>query len=178
MRSMLFRATVLASCPLLAFGQPASGFDVAVVKINPISRGMDRTVVPGSLIMTDVSLGYCLRWAYNIRDYQIIGPEWLRFDVRYDIAAKSGSAAPEDQLRLMQRQLLADRFKLVLHREKRDLPVYALTVAKGGIRMHRSAAEGEEKINSAGPYAYAAEHVSIARLLLFLAPSRRIPSGC
>jgi uncharacterized protein (TIGR03435 family) len=155
-----------------AYGQALpQGFDVAVIKTSPTgSGGMRRDVSPGGLTMNNVSLGYCIRWAYNVEDYEIIGPDWTRFEIRYFIAAKAGGPVPEDQLKLMLQQLLAERFKLTLHREKRDLPAYALVVAKGGIRMHRSASEGESTFKPAGPYAYAAKNIPIPRLLQFLAP--------
>jgi uncharacterized protein (TIGR03435 family) len=155
-----------------SYGQALpQGFEVAVIKVNPTaSGGMRHAVSPGGLTMTNVSLGYCIRWAYNVQDYEIIAPDWTRFEIRYFIAAKAGEPVPEDQLKLMLQQLLAERFKLTLHHEKRELPAYALVLAKGGIRMHRSASEGESTFKPAGPYAYAAKNIPITRLLQFLGP--------
>jgi len=59
------------------------------------------------------------------------GPAWIR-SARYDIEAKAESAPPPDQLMLMLQSLLEDRFKLAVHRETKELPVYFLSVAKGG----------------------------------------------
>jgi uncharacterized protein (TIGR03435 family) len=53
----------------------------------------------------------------------------------YDILAKAAGPVPVRELRLMLQQLLADRFKLTLHRETKEMPVYELTVAKGGPKL-------------------------------------------
>src|SRR3954454_8399985 len=56
---------------------------------------------PGNLTMRNVSLMSCIRWAFNVHDFQIQGgPGWRESD-RYDIQAKPPSASTEDQLRVM-----------------------------------------------------------------------------
>ncbi|HTS62609.1 MAG TPA: TIGR03435 family protein [Candidatus Acidoferrales bacterium] len=84
--------------------------------------------------------------AYQIKKHQIVGPDWLSTE-RYDIQAKVPSGlAPEvirDKIREMLQSLLEDRFKLKYHKETRDLPVYALTVAKSGSRLKESPADPE-----------------------------------
>ncbi len=72
--------------------------------------------------------------AYHLTAYQLSGgPGWLDSD-RFDLEAKaSDSSANESQLRLMLQTMLAERFKLVLHRGTRQMPVYALVVSKGGL---------------------------------------------
>jgi len=63
------------------------------------------------------------------------GPTWVRFD-RYEIVAKTeGSPTPEMMRGPMLQALLEDRFKLKLHRETRDVPVYAMTVLKSGLKV-------------------------------------------
>jgi uncharacterized protein (TIGR03435 family) len=72
--------------------------------------------------------------AYAIQVKQIVGgPKWLSED-RYDISGIPDVAGVPSlvQIREMYRKLLAERFHLVLHREVREMPIYALTVAKGG----------------------------------------------
>ena len=83
----------------------------------------------------------CIQWAYEISQGQIQGPDSLTH-VHYDITAKTAPDATEKQMRLMMRTLLADRFKLAFHIEKKELPVYSLVVAKGGVKMHPSAPGG------------------------------------
>jgi len=73
--------------------------------------------------------------AYNVKDFQIIGPDWLASE-HFDITAKRPEGVEgEKALRGMMASLLEDRFKLVMHRETRDLPAYALVVGKGGLKM-------------------------------------------
>jgi uncharacterized protein (TIGR03435 family) len=74
--------------------------------------------------------------AYDMPYYRIFGgPSWLESEY-YDLEAKAGSPVDRGQLRLMLRGLLADRFKLTLHRETKELRAYVLTVAKNGPKLH------------------------------------------
>jgi uncharacterized protein (TIGR03435 family) len=76
-----------------------------------------------------------VEWAYGVRDFQVAGaPEWLTRQ-SFEILATVEHPASEDQLRQMVRRLLADRFKLKLHHETRDIPVYALVVGKSGPKL-------------------------------------------
>jgi uncharacterized protein (TIGR03435 family) len=133
-----------------AVGQPV--FEVASVRASAGGKGEGSRreniqASPGSLNMRNVSLKSAIRWAYHVMDYQISGPDWLGFE-RFDIAAKAASPVPEDQLRLMLQPLLAERFKLTLHRETKELPAYLLVVAKGGIKFHESqTTDGEPVVN-------------------------------
>jgi uncharacterized protein (TIGR03435 family) len=104
-------------------------------------------VLPGSLNMRNVSLSSCVRWAYRVNEFQISGPGWLASE-RFDIVAKAGGPATGDQMRLMLQALLADRFKLALHRETKTLPAYVLVVAKNGPKLHQSEGEGESSMDS------------------------------
>ena len=65
--------------------------------------------------MRNVTLKAAIRWAYHVFNFQVSGPDWIGYE-RYDIVAKAAGPVPEDQLRLMAQALLADRFKLTLHR--------------------------------------------------------------
>jgi len=77
--------------------------------------------------------------AYHGYDFQIAKtPGWIDTE-NYDIAAKAGSEATAEQIQQMVQALLADRFKLALHRESRELPVYALFVGKSGSKLHEAA---------------------------------------
>ena len=89
-----------------------------------------------------------IRFAYNLRPYQIEGgPAWLEQD-RYSISAKSESPADKDQLRLMLRGLLADRFKLSFHRETKELAGYAVVVGSGGPILRNSSGGDPENRHS------------------------------
>ncbi len=84
--------------------------------------------------------------AYHVRDFQVkISPGIAKDDVldrTYDIVARApGAAAPPiEDVRIMLQNLLAARFHLVVRREPADMPVYALTVARGGAKLAPSAA--------------------------------------
>ena len=75
--------------------------------------------------------------AYRVNDYQVLGPDWLPAE-NFDIAAKLPDGATRGQLPEMIQSLLAERFKLVLHRDTKEFPVYALTVAKNGPKLKES----------------------------------------
>src|SRR5262249_43342619 len=85
------------------------------------------------------------RWAYHVNDYQVSGPDMINRD-RYDVVAKAPAAASEDQLRAMLQTLLADRFKLALHRQNKELSGYVLLVGKGGPKFQESTTQGESQI--------------------------------
>lgn len=110
-------------------------FEVASVKPN--TSGDGRVLVMqqpgGRLNLVNVTLRLMIRNAYRVQDFQIVGgPDWLD-SARFDVVAKaeSGNPSPE-QLQLMSRALLADRFKLVVRPEKREMPIYALVPARDG----------------------------------------------
>jgi uncharacterized protein (TIGR03435 family) len=98
-----------------------------------------------------------IRNAYGVQSFEIVGgPAWLAVD-RYDIVAKAPENAQPEQIRQMVRTLMADRFKLVLHRETRELPIYALVLARPdgrlGPQLKPSSTNCEEvarTLNSAG----------------------------
>ena len=118
-------------------------FEVASVKPNSTldpNVSINRTA-GGGLDAVNASVRMLITFAYRIRDQQLIGgPGWLDAD-RYDIHAKppAGETATDffnttaaERLRLRTRALLADRFKLRLRSETREMPVYVLMVAKNG----------------------------------------------
>jgi uncharacterized protein (TIGR03435 family) len=75
-----------------------------------------------------------LTTAYGVKGYQISGPSWLDSE-RFDIVAKIAKGATKEQFQLMFQNLLAERFKLTLHRDTKELPMYALVVGKGGPKL-------------------------------------------
>ena len=84
--------------------------------------------------MRNVPLRYCLEWAYSLDDYQIVGPDWIKNDERYDIAANAPGPASDEQMKPMLQALLTERFRIKQHRETRELPVYVLVPGKGRLR--------------------------------------------
>jgi len=130
-----------AALTAFAIAASAQSFDVASVKLTTSIRpgyGNEHIVArPGNLTMSNVRLRAMIKWAYDVKDYQISGPSWLGLPgwlggdlARYEVLAKAPAETPVATLRLMLQKLLADRFKLALHRETREVPAYALTVTK------------------------------------------------
>jgi uncharacterized protein (TIGR03435 family) len=93
--------------------------------------------------MTNMPLGALLLVAYDVTVRQLSGaPDAI--SEKYDIAAKAEHSVSRDEMLRMIQALLAERFRLVLQRESREVPVYALTVAPGGPKLRRSSAlDGE-----------------------------------
>lgn len=121
-------------------------FEVASVKPSaPITggpflvggRGGPGTADPGRITYTNYALRNVIMAAYEVKPYQVNGPAWLDTE-RFDIVAKVPEGATKEQVKLMWQSLLADRFKLTLHHETKDLPMYELTVGKNGPRMKPS----------------------------------------
>jgi uncharacterized protein (TIGR03435 family) len=158
----------------IAFAQqePRPSFEVASVKPTPTARsGFDfgsyyRTLPGGRFSAENVSLGMLVMKAYSVDSNQIEGGDSLRFGGdRYDIeaeaddqdprfkAAEAAGPAAKGALRdLVLQSLLADRFKLAVHRETKDTSGYALVVAKGGpkLRQATEARSGDGSISVAG----------------------------
>jgi len=117
-------------------GAATPTFEVASVKPNTSGDlGMGIQAAPGGLRARNVTVRLLVRTAYRIQESQLTGgPDWLDAD-RFDIVAKAESNMSGDQLSLMLRALLADRFKLIVHTERREHPVYALVVARSDGRL-------------------------------------------
>jgi uncharacterized protein (TIGR03435 family) len=111
-------------------------FDVASIKPAP-PGGSEigyRFEPGGRTVVSHFSLGSLMLVGWHILPFQIVGgPTWL-YSERYDIEAKAAGNPDSDQSRAMLQSLLAERFHLVLHRETRELPMYALVTAKKGAR--------------------------------------------
>jgi uncharacterized protein (TIGR03435 family) len=128
----------LAVLSTLAIG--AEEFEVASVKLaQPGKQGVWST---GDRVrMLNLTLHELIATAYDVKDYQVSGPPWISAD-RFDIIAKISPDVAKlawnqefEHVRAMTQTLLADRFKLELHRDSKELPVYALVPAKGGAKL-------------------------------------------
>lgn len=136
---------------------PAPEFAVASVKPNPQgnagAEGSERekiTLSPVGVSMRNITLRSCLIWAYDMRDSQISGPAWLASE-HFDIVANASGPVSPDRLRPMMQKLLTDRFKLELHRESKDVPVYAMTLApKKTSKLQPATGEDSSMIPSGG----------------------------
>lgn len=90
---------------------------------------------PDRFVRPNVTAAQLIEYAYEVRGFQVIGgPGWLRSD-RFEVSAKAERAAPDAQIRLMVRRLLADRFGLVARTETREMGTYALVMARPDGRL-------------------------------------------
>jgi uncharacterized protein (TIGR03435 family) len=139
--------TERALCVLLAMSvcciaQIPKEFEVASVK--PQAPGDTRGSIgpsPGAFIANGVPLKLLIEIAYRVKDFQISGgPDWIGID-HYDVSAKApaGFIPTGQQMQPMLQALLADRFRLKLHRETRELPAFALVVGRSGPKLTASA---------------------------------------
>jgi uncharacterized protein (TIGR03435 family) len=142
MRRLMLVLTVVASVAVMAAQERAPTFEVATVKRNTSSPGnsLMRRLPGGRLTATNMPVRPMITFAYELAQYQLVGgPSWISTDA-FDIIAKmEGDPAPvapgtgtPDPMRLALRDLLADRFKLKVHRETRQMDIYALVMAKPG----------------------------------------------
>jgi len=133
---------------------PSTVFEAASIKPQaPSSDGSIRTMVQfppnGRLTAAGATVKTLICVAYGLSDFQVLGgPNWIEED-RYDVLATPGSAL-EEQLqkmksddntqakRQMLQALLADRFKLILHHDTKELPIYGLVVAKSGSKLQET----------------------------------------
>jgi uncharacterized protein (TIGR03435 family) len=153
---MKFTAFVLAAATLAAAGvsaqSPSPAFEVASIKRNASgSLNANAARVAGDRYRAEnVSLISLLRVAYAVQEFQIAGhPDWANVD-RFDIDAKMDAGANARDWPLMLQRLLADRFKLAVHRESREGPIYMLVVGSNGPRL--TAADPSKRLNPGGDF--------------------------
>jgi uncharacterized protein (TIGR03435 family) len=134
----------------VVWAQTPMSFDVATIKPSDPNTGHASLMMGSDKFETEnQTLKAILKFAYNLNmggDQQISGgPAWVG-SAKFDITAKEDAETaaalhkmpPDervDKVRLMVQGLLAERFKLKVHHEMKDLPVYAMTVAKSGVKM-------------------------------------------
>ena len=117
---------------------PADGaFDVASIKPAAAGvRGYSIQPLHDRLSARNVTLKHLVSEAYHVYEFQISGgPKWIDSD-RFDVEAKASIGSPtRRQLREMLRKLLTDRFALTVRQETKEMPVYAIEVEKGGVKI-------------------------------------------
>jgi uncharacterized protein (TIGR03435 family) len=138
LRSLAVAGFLLSGCN--AFGQtsPRPEFEVASIKLNKSADGRIMVMPAGGRsTATNIPLQFLIENAYRIKDFQLSGaPSWLLSE-RYDIEAKAEGTPGYDAMLPMLQKLLEDRLQLKFHRETKELPIYALVVAKTG-KIHAS----------------------------------------
>jgi uncharacterized protein (TIGR03435 family) len=137
---------------LVAFGQsPAAQVSFEVASVKPaaappsgrggfIVRGGPGSSDPVLATFANIDLFSLVAMAYGVRRHQVSAPDWLK-TARFDITARVPAQTTEEQYRLMLQDLLAERFRLTLHHDQKELQVYELVVAKDGPRLEESKIE-------------------------------------
>ena len=138
-----FQILAILLCVPVFSQTPPKRLEFEVASIKPSSQPDGQVSVgvhiDGAQVRcTYLSLKDYIRMAYQVKDYQISGPDWLASE-RFDISAKLPAGAASDQVRDMIKTLLLDRFGLTMHRDSKEFPVYALVIAKGGPKLKESA---------------------------------------
>ena len=125
--------------PMAADASPT--FEVATIKpTKPGTQGKLMTVRGRAFTTINTSLSDLVTFAYDVHPRQIAGgPAWLEAE-KYDLTAQpEGDGQPNlKQLKTMVQKLVADRFKLSFHRDKKELSVYAIVVTKTGSKLTKS----------------------------------------
>jgi uncharacterized protein (TIGR03435 family) len=126
----------------VAIGQASSAapsFDVSSVKPSGHEVGPDYnnqlTYSPNGITARNVTLKRLVAEAYQLQLNQVLGPGWLGQN-EYDVDARTAEAVTREQMALMLRSLLAERFHLKTHSETREMHVYELAIGKSGPKIH------------------------------------------
>jgi uncharacterized protein (TIGR03435 family) len=127
----------------------ASVRKVALNERGGYTRGGPGTTSPSEINYVNLRLETLIEIAYDLKEYQLLGPDWLRSadSEPFVINATIRPGATKEQVNQMLRNLLAERFKLTVHRETRDLPVYELVLVKRGPKLKESLKQGAGKEN-------------------------------
>jgi uncharacterized protein (TIGR03435 family) len=169
-RSSIFRTLLLAGAGA-AWGQaPEPTFEVAAIRPVNFAQAVAKGSLIGVAIDPDrvrigaMPLFKLIQTAYNIKNYQLVGPAWLLDPetpadlIDFDIDAKLPAGATADQVPLMLQSLLRDRFKLSVHRGSTQLDTYALLVGKDGPKFKaKQAVDGP-----ANPFASQSKVLTVA----------------
>lgn len=146
--SRLFLATAVAAVvPVLAVAQAKPQrlqYEAASIRSTPVLEAGVKLGVhaDGAQVRFDfLSLRDLTRIAWQVKDYQVTGPDWIASE-RYTVIAKVPEGRfTEDQRREMLQNLLIDRFNLKYHKEKKEFAVYALEQGKNGVKMTETPAD-------------------------------------
>ena len=131
----------------------APAFEVASVKAvepRPANFRGGMSVAGARVDIRRMSLAELIRTAYEVKAYRVSGPSWIGM-VRFDIVAKIPEGSTKDRVPVMLKALLAERFKLRVHRENREYPIYALIVGKNGPKLSAAAPDPDHPTDSSAP---------------------------
>jgi uncharacterized protein (TIGR03435 family) len=182
MRKLISGTCLGLAVAVLGCGQT---FEVASFKVLPPANNGERrsaTIIeptPGNLTMRNVGMGELIMWAYKVGRAQVSNPQVaMAVTDRFDITAKAAGPAKSDELRVMLQALLAERLKLVTHRETKEISAYVLVEAKGGHKMKASdAADGRGvlPVQQPGKMALTGQSATLDQLTMFLSGPLNTP---
>jgi uncharacterized protein (TIGR03435 family) len=145
-RTVLF-AAIACFFPVFAVAQTAPGhLEFEVSSIRPAQQQDARVDVGMHIDGAQVRFNYlsvrdCMRIAWQVKDYQVVGPDWVGSD-RFNITAKLPEGHNgQDQVDEMLQNLIKDRFKLTYHMDKKEMAVYALVAGKNGLKLKETPVE-------------------------------------
>ena len=135
---------------LFAQEKPKLEFEVASIRPSPLSSliseaqsgklNLPMRMDGAQVDLKFLSLTNLVAMAYEVKPHQIEGPDWMG-SALFEIHAKLPEGSNKDQIPEMMQSLLAERFKMAFHREKKEQPVYALIVSKDGPKMEKAVEE-------------------------------------
>jgi uncharacterized protein (TIGR03435 family) len=138
-RRVALGVAALACC---AFGQATAtppAFEVAAIQPTPpppeggVAPGHLRQN-PGGIDYSSATVSLLIRKAYGLQDYQLVLPPGIS-QARWNVVARAPAGSSLEQIPLMLQRLLAERFQLQVHREKKEVSAFALIEAKGGVKI-------------------------------------------
>lgn len=138
--SPVMRLALALALSAVAFG--AEAFETVSIKPSSTAGGGLR-ITPDTLTAGRMNLRQLITFAYSVRYFQVSGgPAWVETE-RFDVTGKASGPASREQLLLMLRAALVERFGLAVHTEPTEMRVYALTVNKDGSKLRRAAEANE-----------------------------------
>jgi uncharacterized protein (TIGR03435 family) len=165
----LFAPPVAAQSPDARARAPE--FEVATIKPSQYPGVYLKLNESGLFTTSGTTLSDLIRLAYDVHARQIIGgPSWLETE-KYDVAAKPDKPGKPglEQLKAMVQKLLADRFQLTGRHDKRELPVYAITIAKSGPKLTRNESDPDGlPVFNVGPRAFRLTNVTMTEFARIL----------
>jgi uncharacterized protein (TIGR03435 family) len=151
-RSLLVIALLMPG--LGVFAQNAGNaptFEVVSIKVRTTPGGGPKSS-PDRYNRFNVSLRNLIEDGYGLQRFEIVGgPEWVTGSVRFDVMATAASVPSREEMRLMVQHMLAERFALRTHREKREMPVYILRLARDDGRLGAKLTRTTEDCTSGCP---------------------------
>jgi len=180
MKLVAIASAVSAVLPGVVAAQTVAPATFEIVSIKPDDVGGNYIeATRGTLTAHSATPATCIMWAYGVESSQVSGANsavsGLLQSARYTIVAKAAGPVLDSQLRIMFQALLAERFKLALHRQSRELQVLALVIEKNGPKFHESQGDGESKQEASSKLARRWQWTTMAQLATSLGEAMQAP---